>query len=977
MKPNQMPDQIGPYRIEQEIGRGGMSVVYRALDTRSESRIALKVLHNQFAHDPAFLHRFVRESKSAAQLNHPNIVRFFEAGQSGNYHYIAMALIPGGTLSAALRYLDSPLPVERTVAIIQDVASGLDHAHKLSFLHRDIKLSNVLLTGELTAPDSRALLADFGVAKQIANDYTVVTQAGYAVGTPTFMSPEQARGDANIDHRSDIYSLGVVAYVMFTGQLPFQADSQPVLLHKIVYEPPQMPEEVNPNILPGIAYVLKRVLTKEPPMRYRSAGEFAAALQEGITWVPTAPDYASTPSAPVVTVSPPSTPQRRTRTSYLLIGVLAVIVIALALLLPSAITRLGLLGPPTRQGISAPIVLRSFTSRDGQFTLNVPNNWSKSESDNAVVFDAPDFFARLFIQRLDTPDSQDSSDVLLARFKRSPETPFRNLVLTQQREHQADGKMITEQALTGTWLGEQVAVRLMAIEETETDHTDHTYLIGTAVEVNHESTLNELVDAIFNSFKVSSPNESVAAVPTASSTPTAAAPMPTLRPTSTPFLTRTATATPAETSAAPSAEAPTGASIETSSPGESRALRVTAAKTFTPTNTLTRMPTTTMSPTATPTSTSAPTVIDTATATVTGTPTKTVTPRPTQTASPTSTPQVDLTATVQSEIGATFTAIAVSRISTPPATDTGTPTAAPTTTPTMVPTTTPSQTATFTSAPTASATPLPSLTPSATPSSTQTRRATQTATETGTVTHTPTPNPTDTPQPDRAATFQAAVNATLTAIALVAPPTATATHTPTPTFTFTPTNTSRPTHTSTTTPSPTHTPRPTQTPTRVPIATATPLPRPTATRAVPTATVATPTAKPAAPTVPPGASVRLLSPLDSLLKGQHVFRWEANIVLGANQYFELIFWEVGQDPFTNGFGPVGAKLENAVTVNLDKTADILPSLLISGREYEWGVLLVELNPYKRLQFLGSSHRFRFERSGGGGGGAPPPTATPR
>lgn len=268
-----MPDAIGPYRLHEEIGRGGMSIVYAATDSRNNRRVAMKVLPPEFAHNPTFLNRFVKEGESAVKLRHPNIVRTYEASKAGSYHYIAMELAQKGTLSDRMKQSKGILSETVVIDILRHAAAGLDYAHSLEIVHRDIKPSNIIFAG-----DGRAMIADFGVAKELTSDYTQVTTPGFSVGTPAYMAPEQARGDMDLDRRADIYSLGVVAYALLTGKMPFEAPSQLLLLRKIVDEIPPPADAVNPHIHPGAAYVLHHVLAKDPNARYQSAGEFVAQL---------------------------------------------------------------------------------------------------------------------------------------------------------------------------------------------------------------------------------------------------------------------------------------------------------------------------------------------------------------------------------------------------------------------------------------------------------------------------------------------------------------------------------------------------------------------------------------------------------------------------------------------------------------------------------------------------------------------------
>lgn len=320
---SKIPGQIGPYTLHEEIGRGGMSVVFRAHDSRSNNTVALKVLPMELAYNNTFLGRFLREGENALRLQHSNIVRVYEADQHEGHHFIAMEWATGGTLSERIRRRQGPLPLDETVRILQQIAAGLDYAHNLGFLHRDIKPSNIMFAGDEPPGDGRALITDFGVAKNLTSEHTMVTMPGFSVGTPAYMSPEQARGDLDIDRRSDIYSLGVVAYAMLTGRLPFDADSQLVLLRKIVDEMPTPPESANPQIHPGAAYVLKCVLAKDPDARYPTAGEFVYALGQSVgaqgmdATVPMLPSaLAGGPRPPGQTpVAPPSYGGRPVRSS--------------------------------------------------------------------------------------------------------------------------------------------------------------------------------------------------------------------------------------------------------------------------------------------------------------------------------------------------------------------------------------------------------------------------------------------------------------------------------------------------------------------------------------------------------------------------------------------------------------------------------------------------------------------------------------
>ncbi len=280
-------ERIGVYQILEEVGRGGMAVVYRAVDTRSGREVALKVLPPYFAHDPVFLKRFLREGAHAVQLDHPNIVSTYEVGEADGRHYIAMEFVRGKTLAQILKEQPGPMDPVQAVEILRQVASGLAYAHQRGFVHRDIKPGNLIIA----AHTGRVMIMDFGIAKQIAKEETRVTMTGATIGTPAYMSPEQVRGEEELGPEADVYSLGVVAYRMLTGELPYQADNALLLMHKILHEPPRPPLEVNPHLPKGVAFALLRALAKEPRHRYRSAIAFAKALKQGLYWSPSQREY--------------------------------------------------------------------------------------------------------------------------------------------------------------------------------------------------------------------------------------------------------------------------------------------------------------------------------------------------------------------------------------------------------------------------------------------------------------------------------------------------------------------------------------------------------------------------------------------------------------------------------------------------------------------------------------------------------------
>jgi Tol biopolymer transport system component len=271
---------IGNYRVEKRIGGGVSGVVYRALDVRHNRVVALKVLSPQYGDDPALWRRFQTDGRVAARLRHANIVTIYEIGQAEGVSYIAMEYAAGGSLERLLGR-DRAVDVATALRIVRQVASALDFAHGRGVVHRDIKPSNVLLRS-----DGQAVLADFGLAK--ARDVSRITEPGSIMGTFEYMSPEQCKG-LDVDHRSDIYSLGVLCYRLLTGRLPFRKSTRAAQLYAHIYETPPRPSAVNPRLPRQVDVVLGRALSKAPDDRYRSAGEMVHALSQALGRTSTTP----------------------------------------------------------------------------------------------------------------------------------------------------------------------------------------------------------------------------------------------------------------------------------------------------------------------------------------------------------------------------------------------------------------------------------------------------------------------------------------------------------------------------------------------------------------------------------------------------------------------------------------------------------------------------------------------------------------
>ena len=259
--------RLGRYELMDELGRGGASVVYLALDTATDRQVALKVLAPHLPRQGDLLARFQREIKLAVQLEHPHIVPIFDVGVEGDQPYIVLRLLTGGSL--ADRIEQGPMGVRSALAVLKQVASALDAAHRLKIIHRDVKPSNILFD-----QNGSAYLSDFGIAKAIDAVATPVTS--WAVGTPAFMSPEQLRGQA-IDARTDEYALGIVTFVMLTGRLPYEGTTAHVITQQLIEQLPDI-QRFNPQLPVSIQAVLERATAKDPALRFASAGEFVFAL---------------------------------------------------------------------------------------------------------------------------------------------------------------------------------------------------------------------------------------------------------------------------------------------------------------------------------------------------------------------------------------------------------------------------------------------------------------------------------------------------------------------------------------------------------------------------------------------------------------------------------------------------------------------------------------------------------------------------
>ncbi|MGH3411195.1 MAG: serine/threonine-protein kinase, partial [Streptosporangiaceae bacterium] len=278
--------QIAGYRVEAEIGHGGMATVYRALDVKLGRRVALKILAPRLAEDDSFRKRFIHESHAAAAVDHPNIVPVFEAGESGGLLFIAMRYVGTGDVRTLLER-EGRLPVDRAVAICAQVASALDAASTRGLVHRDVKPANMLLAESAEGRADHVYLSDFGLSKHSLAP-SGLTATGQFMGTLDYVAPEQIEGRA-VDGRADQYALACAAVEMLTGQPPFRRNENIALMWAQLSESPPSLRERRPELPEAIDRVISRALAKSPAERYPTCMDFAVALRAASAAEPPGP----------------------------------------------------------------------------------------------------------------------------------------------------------------------------------------------------------------------------------------------------------------------------------------------------------------------------------------------------------------------------------------------------------------------------------------------------------------------------------------------------------------------------------------------------------------------------------------------------------------------------------------------------------------------------------------------------------------
>jgi serine/threonine-protein kinase len=314
------------YELEELVGTGGMSSVYRANDRLLDRKVALKVLHQQYTDDEEYVERFRREARSVAQLSHPNIVTVIDRGEADGRQFIVFEYVDGENLKSVVN-ANGAMPVETAVSLAHQVARALAFAHEHGLVHRDVKPQNVLLNG-----DGRAKVTDFGIARSLDVQHGM-TQTGTVLGTSDYIAPEQAQGQ-QVSAQTDVYSLGVVLYELLTGEVPFAGENFVAVAMRHINEPAPSVRERRPDVSPRLDAALQRAMAKDPRDRFPSMDAFSAELAACLQELDRGAGEEATVYVPPP-ASPPRAPRRRPRAAQLavlLVAVLAAAAIAAAII---------------------------------------------------------------------------------------------------------------------------------------------------------------------------------------------------------------------------------------------------------------------------------------------------------------------------------------------------------------------------------------------------------------------------------------------------------------------------------------------------------------------------------------------------------------------------------------------------------------------------------------------------------------------
>jgi serine/threonine-protein kinase len=288
---------VDRYELEELVGTGGMSSVYRAHDRLLDRKVALKVLHEHHGVDEASVERFRREARAVASVSHPNVVTVIDRGEQGGRQFIVFEYVEGENLKRLIER-EGPLPVEQALELVLQVAHGLAFAHREGLVHRDVKPQNVLLDGNGTAK-----VTDFGIARSL-DVHHGMTQTGTVLGTSDYIAPEQAQGQS-VDELSDVYSLGVVLYELLTGKVPFPGENFVAVAMRHINEPPPLVSAERPDVPPRVDAAIERAMAKRPADRFPTMNAFGAELEACLVDLRTGTDWTQ--------VIPPAAPPRRHR----------------------------------------------------------------------------------------------------------------------------------------------------------------------------------------------------------------------------------------------------------------------------------------------------------------------------------------------------------------------------------------------------------------------------------------------------------------------------------------------------------------------------------------------------------------------------------------------------------------------------------------------------------------------------------------
>jgi len=332
---------LGKYQAIEEIGRGGMGAVYKGHDPLIDRAVAIKLLAPHLVWEKDFVERFLREARGAARLRHPNIIEIHDVGQDGSNYYFVMTYLPGPSLKDLIIQKNRLAPAE-ALTILRQLADALDYAHSKGLVHRDVKPANVMFDER-----GQTVLMDFGIVK--AAQESKLTATGASIGTPHYMAPEQVQG-TGVDARTDEYALGIIAFEMLTGRVPFDGDTTTAILFKQVHEPPPSATACCPDLPPAVEVALNRALSKSPADRYATCSEFVVALEQALGQpatqtlpiLPVPPPVAATQAVKMFT-EPKREPQPASRPIVppLLVAGAAIVALVLVVLIVIAVSRGG------------------------------------------------------------------------------------------------------------------------------------------------------------------------------------------------------------------------------------------------------------------------------------------------------------------------------------------------------------------------------------------------------------------------------------------------------------------------------------------------------------------------------------------------------------------------------------------------------------------------------------------------------------